>query len=245
MGLPNSSLSRGASRQSSTTSNLAGSGGRLLGVNPRSRSSVASTPCLSRDNSRNSNTDPRHLQQQGLMMQNSSDAGYNLHSLVSKDGKRENNDVYKKCVGQTPQVTVITADSDPVTPGTSKTGSSGHLLGARPIIQGAPTPRQLSRQGSSLESSALHTHTVECAGGGARLHQPVSSHSRGSPTSNECDFHCCSLHAGHSTHKNVATSPIQVKTNLYLTKYIVLRVTSLKRSLYFLKDLRRFATSFL
>ncbi len=34
---------------------------------------------------------------------------------------------------------------------------------------------------------------------------------RGSPTSNECDFHCCSLHAGQSTHKSVATSPIQVK----------------------------------
>ena len=30
---------------------------------------------------------------------------------------------------------------------------------------------------------------------------------RGSPTSNECDFHCCSLHAS-SSHKTVATSPI-------------------------------------
>ena len=219
VGLPNSSLSRGPSRQSSTTSNLAGSGGRLLGVNPRSRSSVASTPCLSRDNSRNSSSDPRHLhQQQGLMMQNSGESGYNMHSLISKEGKRENvsNDVYKKCVGQTPQVTVINADSDQMPPGTAKTSSAGHLLGARPIIQGAPTPRQLSRQGSSLESSALHTHTVECAGGGARLHQPTTNHSRGSPTSNECDFHCCSLHAGHSTHKNAATSPIQVRLQMRL-----------------------------
>ncbi len=40
---------------------------------------------------------------------------------------------------------------------------------------------------------------------------------RGSPTSNECDFHCCSLHVGSSTattatHKTVATSPITVET---------------------------------
>ena len=108
---------------------------------------------------------------------------------------------------------------------------STFVLGSRPIISGAPSPRQLSRQGSSIESSTVHTHTVECAGSShARLHQPVTSHSRGSPTSNECDFHCCSLHAaghtsghstGHSTghsssnhgtnsHKTVATSPVQV-----------------------------------
>jgi hypothetical protein len=57
--------------------------------------------------------------------------------------------------------------------GASKPGSGGGGAGYlvnRPIISGAPSPRQLSRQGSSIESSALHTHTLECAGG-ARLHQ--------------------------------------------------------------------------
>ena len=205
-------MSRGPSRQSSTSSNLA-PGSRLLGVHPRSRSSVGSTPCLSRDNSRNSSSDPRHGPPQGGLGGGGGleGGGYGIHTILNKEGKRETviNDVYKKCVGQTPQVTVINADSETSIPGAQKPGPGGNLLGARPIISGAPSPRQLSRQGSSLESTALHTHTVECAGG-ARLHQPVSSHSRGSPTSNECDFHCCSLHAGQSTHKNAATSPIQV-----------------------------------
>jgi len=207
VGLPSSGLSRGPSRQSSTSSTLAGGSSRLL--HPRSRSSVPSTPALSRDNSRNSSTDPRHLQGIGGVV----DGNY---TILNKEGKREpvNHEVYKKCVvGQAPQVTVINADSE-VAAGQQHGGGGpaikgGNLLGCRSIISGAPSPRQLSRQGSSLESSALHTHTVECAGG-ARLHQPLTSHSRGSPTSNECDFHCCSLHAGHSTHKNVATSPIQV-----------------------------------
>ena len=60
-----------------------------------------------------------------------------------------------------------------------------------------------------------------------RLHQPaLGGHSRGSPTSAECDFHCCSLHGGsgatvvnnnnhnnhnNHTHKTVATSPVQVR----------------------------------
>ena len=48
-----------------------------------------------------------------------------------------------------------------------------------------------------------------------RLHQPaLGAHSRGLPTSNECDFHCCSLHAGSATHKTVATSPIQVRIQI-------------------------------
>ena len=112
------------------------------------------------------------------------------------------------------------------------------------IITGAPSPHQLSRQGSSVESHAssvpIHYHTAECSATGRSLHQPThhskvgdQSHikqsiclssdcssaasqlifnfvlQRGSPTSNECDFHCCALHAGHLSHKSVATSPIQ------------------------------------
>merc|ERR1719278_74203 len=54
-----SSVSRVTSRQSSTCSTIAQGGPRLLGVHTRgasqrSASSVNSTPCLSRDNSRNS-----------------------------------------------------------------------------------------------------------------------------------------------------------------------------------------------
>jgi len=215
-----SSVSRVTSRQSSTCSTIAG-GPRLLGVHSRgpsrgAGSSVSSTPCLSRDNSRNSNSG----QQQNSMVQTSFDSGYGMHSYLGKDGKREAliGEVYKKgsaAAAQAPTVTVINADSEPV--GTkaaeARAGATqGAFLGSRPIISGAPSPRQLSRQGSSVESSAVHTHTVECSGGAHRLHQPaLAPHSRGSPTSNECDFHCCSLHAGTATHKTVATSPIQAE----------------------------------
>merc|ERR1719278_1126601 len=203
-----SSVSRVTSRQSSTCSTIAAGGPRLLGVHSRGASrgagsSVNSTPCLSRDNSRNSNSG------QNSMVQTSFDSGYGMHSYMqqqAKEGKREAliGEVYKKQGGNAPpQVTVINADSEPNNPMSAKpSGSNGSvggnsfLGGARPIISGAPSPRQLSRQGSSIESSAVHTHTVECAGGAhSRLHQPaLGAHSRGSPTSNECDFHCCSLH---------------------------------------------------
>ena len=58
-------------------------------------------------------------------------------------------------------------------------GPSG-LVGAvsgRGIITGAPSPHQLSRQGSSVESHAssgpIHYHTVECSATGRSLHQPT------------------------------------------------------------------------
>lgn len=166
------------------------------------------------------------------------------YSYLGKDGKRVeasdrdrvSNDMagsggYKKQPGQpTPLVTVINTDNETSAgakqqqqqPSGSGATGAGAFLGSRGpglcmTISGAPSPRQLSRQGSSIESSTVHTHTVECAGGlaSARLHQPVTAHTRGSPTSNECDFHCCSLHAGHanhqSTHKTVATSPVQAE----------------------------------
>ena len=192
----------------------------MLGVHSRgpsrgTGSSVSSTPCLSRDNSRNSSSG----QQQNSMVQTSFDSGYGMHSYLAKDGKREAliGEVYKKGSGppQAPLVTVINADSEPAggKPAPGAGAAQGAFLGSRPIISGAPSPRQLSRQGSSIESSAVHTHTVECSGGAHRLHQPaLAPHSRGSPTSNECDFHCCSLHAGTATHKTVATSPIQVSS---------------------------------
>ena len=212
-------------------------GAHTRGASQRSASSVNSTPCLSRDNSRNSASGSTPAPTSGSTGQNSMhvqtsfDGGFGVHSYLGKDGKRGEtgdrdrviNDVYKKTGGQpTPLVTVINADNETAAGAKQQTsGAAGAFLGSRGpglcmTISGAPSPRQLSRQGSSIESSTVHTHTVECAGSlaSARLHQPVTqSHTRGSPTSNECDFHCCSLHAGHanqSSHKTVATSPVQV-----------------------------------
>ena len=69
------------------------------------RSSVTSTPCLSRDNSRTSGTGSDALargggggggNQNNMLVQTSFDSGYGIHSIVTKDGKRETviNDVY-------------------------------------------------------------------------------------------------------------------------------------------------------
>lgn len=241
-----SSVSRVTSRQSSTCSTIAQGGPRLLGVHGRSgasgRGSVSSTPCLSRDNSRNSASGsgaapaPGTNGQTSMHVQTSFDSGYTSKSR-GESGDRVSNDAgaFKKTGsgGQpTPLVTVINTDNETAAgakqqqgqqPSGSGASGAGAFLGSRGpglcmTISGAPSPRQLSRQGSSIESSTVHTHTVECAGSlaSARLHQPVTSHTRGSPTSNECDFHCCSLHAGHanhqSTHKsNAATSPVQAE----------------------------------
>ena len=56
-------------------------------------------------------------------------------------------------------------------------GLAGVLGGGRGIITGAPSPHQLSRQGSSVESHAssvpIHYHTAECSATGRSLHQPT------------------------------------------------------------------------
>ena len=63
---------------------------------------------------------------------------------------------------------------------TAAAGSLGPpgVLGGRGIITGAPSPHQLSRQGSSVESHAssvpIHYHTAECSATGRSLHQPAS-----------------------------------------------------------------------
>ena len=215
-------VSRVTSRQSSTSSTIAagGPGGPrsgLLGVNTRG-ASQRSTPCLSRDNSHSQQNSSNHTESGGQALRR--------ETVMAEVGQ-----VYRGCPA--PLVTVINAD-EPAGANNKQGGPSPAFLGCRAIISGAPSPRQLSRQGSSIESSTVHTHTVECTGSqGARLHQPLSQHSRGSPTSAECDFHCCSLHGGsgatvvnnntnhnnhsnHSnhnnhTHKTVATSPVQVR----------------------------------
>lgn len=68
--------------------------------------------------------------------------------------------------------------------------------------------RRLSKQGSSFDSTvgAVHIHTPECA---HHVHTPSRA---GSPSTTECDFHCCALHEEGrkiAVHKSVATSPIQ------------------------------------
>ena len=133
-------------------------------------SQVSSTPCLSRDNSRNSNSgqvlsgvgEVMQDKQQNSMVQTSFDSGYGMHSYMQQankaEGKREAliGEVYKKQGGNAPpQVTVINADSEPNNSMSAKPsggasngsgGGSSFLGGTRPIISGAPSPRQLSRQ---------------------------------------------------------------------------------------------------
>ncbi|XP_059225522.1 uncharacterized protein LOC106090840 isoform X1 [Stomoxys calcitrans] len=70
------------------------------------------------------------------------------------------------------------------------------------------TSRRLSKQGGSFDSAvgAVHVHTPECA---HHAHTPSRA---GSPSTTECDFHCCALHEEGrkiAVHKSVATSPIQ------------------------------------
>ena len=100
--------------------------------------------------------------QQNSMVQTSFDSGYGMHSYMQQankaEGKREAliGEVYKKQGGNAPpQVTVINADSEPNNSMSAKPsggasngsgGGSSFLGGTRPIISGAPSPRQLSRQ---------------------------------------------------------------------------------------------------
>lgn len=101
-------------------------------------------------------------------------------------------------IGFGPHITVINHDETTTThkpgaPGGVASGSGSFLgphggerekggggVGAgsgRNIITGAPSPSQLSRQGSSVESHAssvpIHFHTAECSAAGRSLHQPT------------------------------------------------------------------------
>ncbi|XP_061389436.1 uncharacterized protein LOC133324617 [Musca vetustissima] len=100
-----------------------------------------------------------------------------------------------------PQITVI-SDDGPANiyhPG-------GMVVSPGIVIPG--TSRRLSKQGGSFDSAvgAVHVHTPECA---HHAHTPSRA---GSPSTTECDFHCCALHEEGrkiAVHKSVATSPIQ------------------------------------
>ncbi|XP_030387074.1 uncharacterized protein LOC115633740 isoform X2 [Scaptodrosophila lebanonensis] len=100
-----------------------------------------------------------------------------------------------------PQITVISDDGP-----ASIYHPGGVVLPPGVVIPG--TSRRLSKQGGSFDSAvgAVHVHTPECA---HHAHTPSRA---GSPSTTECDFHCCALHEEGrkiAVHKSVATSPIQ------------------------------------
>lgn len=103
-----------------------------------------------------------------------------------------------------PQITVI-SDEGP----TSIYHPGGVVLPPGVVIPGSGgASRRLSKQGGSFDSAvgAVHVHTPECA---HHAHTPSRA---GSPSTTECDFHCCALHEEGrkiAVHKSVATSPIQ------------------------------------
>jgi len=86
-----------------------------------------------------------------------------------------------------PHITVINHDGadrpqgllGPPLGASGRAGSSG----GSSLVMGTPSPRQLSRQGSSMESTAIvpiHHHTLECSATGRGLHQPTT-HSKVRP----------------------------------------------------------------
>lgn len=122
---------------------------------------MSSTPCLSRDNSRTSG---------GAIHQ---------HSMLVQTSFDSHRDSSKAAFG--PHITVINHDGDKASressgllgPPMSRASSGGSSL-----VMGGISPRQLSRQGSSVESTAIvpiHHHTVECSATGRGVHQPTYS----------------------------------------------------------------------
>ncbi|EDW73782.1 uncharacterized protein Dwil_GK19508 [Drosophila willistoni] len=100
-----------------------------------------------------------------------------------------------------PQITVISDDGP-----ASIYHPGGVVLPPGVVIPGGS--RRLSKQGGGGGSfDAVHVHTPECA---HHAHTPSRA---GSPSTTECDFHCCALHEEGrkiAVHKHsVATSPIQ------------------------------------
>ena len=86
--------------------------------------------------------------------------------------------------GLGPHITVI--NHDETTKGSlgnaaylsvSEQNKGGPGGAGRNMITGAPSPSQLSRQGSSVESHTssvpIHFHTAECSATGRSLHQPT------------------------------------------------------------------------
>lgn len=102
-----------------------------------------------------------------------------------------------------PQITVINHDDIQ-----SAFYGSGNNGGG---IIGGGGGRRLSKQSGSFDSTGggaatVHVHTPECA---HHAHTPSRA---GSPSADNCDFHCCALHEEGrkiAVHKSVATSPIQ------------------------------------
>ena len=100
------------------------------------------------------------------------------HSMLVQTSFDSHRDSGKGALG--PHITVINHDVDAAKasggllgpPGLSRGSSGGSSL-----VMGTPSPRQLSRQGSSMESTAIvpiHHHTVECSASGRGVHHPTT-----------------------------------------------------------------------
>lgn len=127
----------------------------------------------------------------------------------SKKGLSAQNSIDKSSPGPqryaSPQITVINHDDIQ----SAFYHSGGGTGGGGGITAGG---RRLSKQSGSFDSTvgAVHVHTPECA---HHAHTPSRA---GSPSADNCDFHCCALHEEGrkiAVHKSVATSPIQDGSN--------------------------------
>jgi len=153
---PSASSSAAPSRQASLGSTVAAGGplpagaapGRLLGVrsqSQRSGSSVSSTPCLSRDNSR------AGVHHHSMLVQTSLDS-----SGVPGAGEKQvglSTFPALSFVAFGPHITVINHDAEAGATALHqqlqhhqlRPGAAAATGGLRPLITGAPSPRQLSR----------------------------------------------------------------------------------------------------
>ncbi|XP_071748261.1 uncharacterized protein Drep2 isoform X2 [Lepeophtheirus salmonis] len=191
----NSTTSITPRKSSSYTTLAASSGPRVL---PSRSISQRSTPCLSRDNSRNSSGGSALQTHSSLLFQSSFDSNKDQRFIETNTNRSLSNSAQVSLINPEDGIPLSKLQQStrgnilhfPTIPGNNHKGSS--------IITGAP--RVLSRQGSSVESGSIvpiHFHTPECCAPGRFLHQPTSHSKRGSPprsSSVECDFHCCSLH---------------------------------------------------
>ena len=104
-------------------------------------------------------------------------AAIHQHSMLVQTSFDSHRDSSKAQLG--PHITVINHDVDKGALLGPPVGASRGSSGGSSMVMGIPSPRQLSRQGSSVESTAivpLHHHTVECSAAGRTidLQQPTT-----------------------------------------------------------------------
>ena len=102
-------------------------------------------------------------------------AAIHQHSMLVQTSFDSHRDSSKAQLG--PHITVINHDVDKGSLLGPPLGASRGSSGGSSMVMGIPSPRQLSRQGSSVESTAivpLHHHTVECSAVGRGVQQPTT-----------------------------------------------------------------------